>query len=109
MKNQKGVLLLHDIAHPHIAFLTRATLVKFGWELLPHPPYSPDLAPTDFHLFRSLQHHLDDKTFENKKEVNQELKKFFKSKSPAFYHDGIHALPKRWSEVLDNEGQYILD
>ena len=26
-----------------------------GYELLPHPPYSPDLAPSSFHLFSRLK------------------------------------------------------
>ncbi|XP_064466667.1 histone-lysine N-methyltransferase SETMAR-like [Ornithodoros turicata] len=41
----KGVLLLQDNARPHTAHLRTRTLQELGWELLPHPPYSPDLAP----------------------------------------------------------------
>ena len=48
---QHGVLLLHDNACPHIANMTKEAIQTHGWEVLPHPPYSPDLAPTDFHLF----------------------------------------------------------
>ena len=45
----KGVLLLHDNARPHSANQTTATLRSFKWEVLQHPPYSPDLAPSDFY------------------------------------------------------------
>ena len=38
---------------------------ELGWEVLPHPPNSTDIAPLDFHLFRSLQHFICDKKFEN--------------------------------------------
>ena len=49
------ILYHHDNAPPHAAKLTRDTLVGFGWTVLPHPPYSPDLAPSDFHLFGKLK------------------------------------------------------
>ena len=48
-KDMTDVLLLHEIARPHTSRYTTAEIVKIGWEVLPHPPYSPDL--TDFHLF----------------------------------------------------------
>jgi len=46
-----GVVLLHDNAHPHTAAHTQALLQKFRWDMFDHPHYSPDLAPSDFHLF----------------------------------------------------------
>jgi transposase len=46
-----GVLLLHDNARPHSAAATVNLLNSWGWEILPHPSYSPDLAPSDIHLF----------------------------------------------------------
>ncbi|KAL4136258.1 hypothetical protein QTP88_007809 [Uroleucon formosanum] len=43
-----NVKLLHDNATPHSAGKTKAWLEKYNWEVLKHPPYSPDLAPSDF-------------------------------------------------------------
>lgn len=48
---RRGVILQHDNARPHIARTIRDTLTRLDWEVLPHPPYSPDLAPSDYHLF----------------------------------------------------------
>jgi transposase len=45
-----GVVLLHDNARPHTAASTRALLEHFNWELFDHPPYSPDLVPSYYHL-----------------------------------------------------------
>ena len=45
--------------------VTRQKLLELGWDVLPHPPYSPDLAPSDYFLFRSLQNSLNDKNFNN--------------------------------------------
>ncbi|GFO38401.1 histone-lysine N-methyltransferase SETMAR [Plakobranchus ocellatus] len=41
---------------------------RYGWEILPHPAHSPDLAPSDFHLFGPLKRHLGGMAFET--EVN---------------------------------------
>jgi len=53
-KLTQGVLLHHDNAPAHTSHVATATIHKCGFELLSHPPYSPDLAPSDFHLFRHL-------------------------------------------------------
>ena len=45
----QGVILLHDNARPHTAHLTLETVEQLGLDVLPHPPYSPDLAPIDYH------------------------------------------------------------
>src|SRR5689334_13316851 len=57
------IYFLHDNARPHIAKVTRKKLLEFGWKILPHPAYSPDLARTDYHLFRSLSNSLRNKIF----------------------------------------------
>ncbi|KAG5327510.1 MOS1T transposase, partial [Pseudoatta argentina] len=45
------VILLHDNARPHVGKPVKTYLETLKWEVLPHPPYSPDIAPSDFHLF----------------------------------------------------------
>ena len=50
-----GVLLQHDNARPHTACTTVATITDLHFECLPHPPFSPDLAPSDFHMFGPLR------------------------------------------------------
>jgi histone-lysine N-methyltransferase SETMAR len=59
----RGVRLLHDSATHHTAGKTRETIEKMGWEILEHPPHSPDLAPSDFHLFVNLKEHPSGKRF----------------------------------------------
>uniref|UniRef100_A0A8C5MXC0 Histone-lysine N-methyltransferase SETMAR n=1 Tax=Leptobrachium leishanense TaxID=445787 RepID=A0A8C5MXC0_9ANUR len=54
---RKGVSILHN-ARPHVALQTVALLQNFGWNTITHPPYSPDLAPSDYHLFPKLKEYL---------------------------------------------------
>ncbi|GFU82615.1 histone-lysine N-methyltransferase SETMAR [Trichonephila clavipes] len=61
LTNRKGIVFHHDNAHhPHTSLVTRQKLLELGWDVLQHPPYSPDLAPSDYFLFRSLQNSLND-------------------------------------------------
>lgn len=57
-RRQSQVVFLDDNAKPHRSRLTNGKIIELGWDRVDHPPYSPDLAPSDFHLFRSLQHFL---------------------------------------------------
>ncbi|KAF2351016.1 Myc-type basic helix-loop-helix (bHLH) domain [Trinorchestia longiramus] len=71
--NRKGVILHHDNARPHTSRATKNLIEEFGWEVMHHPPYSPDLAPTDFHLFRSLQNHLMGQRLTSREEVQSNV------------------------------------
>ena len=51
-------LLQHDNARPHTSAATKDAIQRLDFSVLPHPPYSPDLAPSDFHLFPKLKEHL---------------------------------------------------
>ena len=107
--NRKGVVLQHDNARPHTARITQEKIMSFNWEVLPHPPYSPDIAPSDYHLFRSLQHHLSNKIYENDEQLKNNIDLFFSSKSKNFFEIGIKKLVDHWREVLENEGRYFKD
>ncbi len=72
----------------HTTKVTNEALKSLGFRVLPHPPYSPDLAPSDYHLFRSLQWFLQDKSLETEEDVKSALDDFFASKDIVF-------LPKR--------------
>jgi hypothetical protein len=50
----KGVVLLHDNAHPQTTVRTNALIKHFNCEIFIHPSYSPDLAPSNYHLFSKM-------------------------------------------------------
>jgi len=70
--------------------------MNFGWEVVQHPSYSPDIASSDFHLSRSLQNHLDLQRFNSPDEIKKVLNEFFEEKQQRFYERGIMELPQRW-------------
>jgi histone-lysine N-methyltransferase SETMAR len=59
----RGVVMLHYNASPHTAAATQDLNATLGWEQFDHPPYSPDLAPSDFHVFLHLKTFLGDWRF----------------------------------------------
>ena len=68
-RNSGGMLIQHDNARPHTSLRTQEAITKFGWTVLPHCPYSHDLAPSDFHLFGPLKNALRGTMFEDDESV----------------------------------------
>ena len=109
LATRKGVIFHQDNARPHTSLVTRIKLLELGWEVMPHPLYSPDLAPSDYHLLRSLQKNLKGKTFDSNEVIKNELIQFFASKNQTFYKSGIMKLTTRWQKVIEHNSQYIID
>ncbi|EZA51417.1 Histone-lysine N-methyltransferase SETMAR [Ooceraea biroi] len=103
----KGVVFRQDNARPHVSLTTRQKLLEFGWDVPPHPPYSPDIAPSDFHLFRSLQNSLSGKNFNSLIDIKNHLEEFFAEKPKKFWENGIFQLRERWTKVVKQNGAYI--
>ena len=96
---QDRIYFLDDNPKPHIAKSTNTKLLELGWIVLSHPPYSPDLAPTDYHLFRSLVDHLTDKIFNDDDHLKKQLNHLFSHKSSEFFVNGIFNLSKNLQEL----------
>nr|KAF6369105.1 hypothetical protein mMyoMyo1_010510 [Myotis myotis] len=98
-RRHSKVILLHDDTPSHTSKPVKDTLKDLAWEVLTHPLYSPDLAPSDYHLFQSMAHTLSEQHFKTYKEVENWVSEWFASKQEKFYWDGIHKLPERWGNV----------
>ena len=72
----------------------------------PHPPYSPHLATTNYHLSRPLSNYLCEKKVLDEK-IN--LISFIVQKFKDFYEREIISLPERWRQVIDSDGAYITE
>jgi transposase len=101
------VVLLHDNARPHTATSTRALLADFAWDVFFHPPYSPDLAPCDFHLFTHLKQFLGGTHIGSDEEVKKIVKDWVKGLVADFYNAGIQKLVTQYGKCLNLHGDYI--
>lgn len=105
--SKKKILFHQDNARPHKAALTMEKFNELGWELLPHPPYSPDLAPSDYYLFSNLKRWLAGRKFYSDDEVEWETDSYFGLLDKSHYSKGIEMLPKRWAKCIELDGDYI--
>ncbi|KAG5315313.1 MOS1T transposase, partial [Pseudoatta argentina] len=101
------VILLHDNARPRVAKPVKTYLETLKWKVLPHPLYSPDIAPSDYHLFRSLAHSLCEQKFTSYEDCTKWFDSWISSKDEQFFRRGIHSLPERWSKVVESDGKYF--
>lgn len=103
-----AVVLFHqDNAPPHKARVAMAAIKEAGFELMEHPPYSPDLAPSDFYLFPRLKEHLRGKKFFNDSEVITAVEAYLATQEKDFFLNGIRGLEKRWNKCVDLLGDYV--
>jgi hypothetical protein len=100
------VVMLHDNAHPHTAAQMQDIIVTFGWDQFDHPPYSPDLVPSDFHVFVHLKTLLGGQWFHNN-EIKEAVNTWFASRATSFYDAGIQKLVPRYNKCLNNGGIYV--
>ena len=100
--NRKRIIFHQDNASQHVSLMNRQKLLQLGWEVLIHTPYSPDIAPSDFHLFRSLQNSLNGKNFNSLEDCKRHVEQqFFAQKDKKFWEDGIIRLPEKWQKVVE--------
>ena len=108
MIRQNQVLLQQDNAPAHTSWVAKRKIEELdGVEVLPHPPYSPDLAPSDYHLFRSMAHFLRGRQFSNEDELSNGINEFFASKDRGWYRRGIEQLADRWTKCIEADGLYF--
>ena len=90
--NRVGPILLHDNARSHIAQLTLQKLNEWGYKILPHPPYSPDLLLSSYYFFKHLDTFLKGKHFHNQQGAENAFQVFAKSWITNFYSMRISKL-----------------
>ncbi|UYV85157.1 hypothetical protein LAZ67_X004761 [Cordylochernes scorpioides] len=89
-------ILHHDNARPHTAHLVTSFLAKNGTEILPQPPYSPDIAPNDFFLFPKLKAVLKGRHFDTREDIIEKSLLALKSIPKEAYKNCFDNWEKRW-------------
>jgi len=102
----QNVILHHDNARSHTAHATAAAIAAKGWTVLLHPAYSPDLAPSDFHIFGPLKDYLRGQKFEDDDSVQTATRAWFRQYSPDF-SNGFVNWRIRWEKCVARNGDYI--
>ena len=90
----RGVLLLQDNAPAHMPYVA---MTECGFEILLHPPYSPDMAPSDFYLFPKTEIPSYGTQYESNEGVIEAVNKYFGDQEKVFYFEGIRKLEQRWA------------
>jgi [histone H3]-lysine36 N-dimethyltransferase SETMAR len=103
----KRIILHHDNCRPHKAAITTKFLEDNGVELLPHPPYSPDLSPCDFWLFKNLKQCLRGTRFNTEAEIDSAVNAFFESIKPEEWRAVYKSWVDRMRRVIQVKGDYI--
>jgi transposase len=106
-EKKTAFLLQHDNARPHASLKTKGHVAKFGWTVLPHPPYSPDLVPSDFHLFGRMKDGLREQYFPDNDAVIAAVRKWVASAGADFYERSMQALVHHWRKCMANGGDYV--
>jgi [histone H3]-lysine36 N-dimethyltransferase SETMAR len=75
--------------------------------VLQHPQYSPDLAPSDFHLFRPLKEFLVGKRFADQEELQDTVVDYFEQLDKQQYREGMFKLVSRWDKCLNVYRDYV--
>ncbi|KFD56277.1 hypothetical protein M513_02732 [Trichuris suis] len=106
-KLSRKVLLLHDNAPAHRAKVALAAIQQCGFGQIDHPPYSPDLAPSDYFLFGNLKQHLRGTVFSDDNELKSAVQDYLNSRDKNFFFNGLMNLKSRCEKCIEVEGQYI--
>lgn len=106
-KLSEKIFLIHDNARPHASVQTRQVLENFKWDIFGHPPYSPDLAPSDYHLFPKLKDFLGGQQFANDDELKEAVTSWLTTLAVDDYNVGIEKLVPRYTKCLDRHGDYV--
>ena len=99
-KLTRSVLVMQDNAPAHTSQVVMTDATEYGFEILSHPPYYPDMAPYDFYLFPKLKSNLRGAQYGSNEGVIMAVSEYLGDQEKAFYFEGIRILEQRWGKYI---------
>ncbi|KAG5344382.1 SETMR methyltransferase, partial [Acromyrmex heyeri] len=107
LKAKKKVLFHQDNARVHTCPAPIAKFNEFRYELLPHPAYSPDLAPCNYFLLPNLKKWFGGKRLIIREQLIAETEAYFEGLDKSYYSDGLKKLENRWIKCIELKRDYV--
>jgi len=100
-------MLHHDNAPAYASLLIRSYLAKHQTSVVPHPPYSPDLAPADFFVFPKLKTTLKGRRLQTIKEIQENAIRELRAVTESAFQEAFQQWKKRWERCIASRGDYF--
>jgi hypothetical protein len=94
------LLFHHDNAPPHTSVITQQFLAKYEMAVIPHPPYSLDLAHCDFFLFPEMKLKLKGGRFDTIEEIQAESQRVIDTLTEKDFQEAFQKWRRRWDQWL---------
>ena len=98
---------MHDNAPAHRALAAQKKLAYLRFQCLDHQPYSPDLAPSDYHLFPGLKKQLKGRHSSSNAEVNAAAETWLEGQPSDIFLSGLRKLEQRAKKCTELRGEYV--
>ena len=79
----------------------------FNWEIFDHPSYSPDLPPSDYHLFTKMKVWLATRRFHTNEELMDGVNNWLHNLAAPFFDEGLQKLVSRYDKCLNVDDNYV--
>jgi len=100
-------LFLLDNAPAHRALATQKKLAYLDFQCLDHPPYSPDLAPSDYYLFHGMKKQLKGRHFSSEAEVIAAAEVWLDGQNSEFFLSALQKLEQQAKKFIKLRGEYV--
>lgn len=103
----KGIDLLHDNACPYVSNHSQDLITSFGWKQLDRPPYSPNLASSDYHFLLHFKKYIGGQHHNDNYDLKTAVLQWLSYQTADFYEDRIKNLVVHYDKYLNIGGNYV--